>query len=455
LNKLGTPLARRFASESNENMGEESSMKLQYRHAGTGAVPVRSSLNERETVSTQNKLALMTLVSGIVMAGLLALMIGWSMFDIISDFKSAATLKARNHELIATFSKLQIHLGNAEKSERGYIAGSELSVAPYVAAVEEVRWTTDLVHALVSKDPLQRKRAVQLEERVEARLATLQFLVEMREAGNMRSAQLLMSSEQDNLETERVNDMLKEMENHENTLLNEALLVRDNAYGKIWSMLAAVTFFLFGGAVWQYRRVRRLMHHAANSQAEMRYLANHDALTGLPNRRLLQDRLDAHIGSAGKDCKSLAVMYMDLDGFKKVNDTIGHDAGDELLQHVARRLKASIRASDTVARIGGDEFIVVVPELDGPATAAHIAGTLVEAISKPYSIKGRTVSISTSIGISLYPGDGTCSGDLLNAADQALNQAKNSGKNQYRFALDPASSSDPVSASASMPAPAH
>lgn len=418
-------------------MGVNRSMKLQYWHANSGTIVPRSGRKERGDITNQNRLALMTLVSGVAMASALALLIGWSMFHIISDFKSAAMLKARNHEVVATLNKLQIHLTNAEKSERGYILGGELAATPYVDAVEEVRWTTDLIHALASKDPFQRDKAVQLEQLVEARLATLQFLVEMRESGNMQSAHLLMSPEQDKLETERINNVLKEMETYENTRLDEALHVRDNAYGKMWAMLAAVTFALFGGAVWQYRRVNRIVHQAAESNAEMRHLANHDVLTGLPNRRLLQDRLDAHIASAGTNGLSLAVMYMDLDGFKKVNDTIGHDAGDELLQSVARRLRAAIRSSDTVARIGGDEFIVVVPELDGPAMIAQIAGTLVDAISKPYSIKGRTLSVSTSIGISVYPDNGTSSGELMHVADQALNQAKNSGKNRYRFALNP------------------
>lgn len=417
-------------------MGEIRSMKLQYWHANSGAMLSRSGRKERGSASNQNRLALTTLVSGVVMASVLALLIGWSMFDIISDFKSAAMLKARNHEVVATLNKLQIHLTNAEKSQRGYILGGELGATPYVDAVEEVRWTTDLIHALASKDPFQRDKAVQLEKHVEARLATLQFLVELRDAGNTQSAHLMMSGEQDKIETERINNVLKEMETYENTRLDEALHVRDNAYDKMWIMLAAVTLALFGGAVWQYRRVNRIMHQAAESNAEMQHLANHDVLTGLPNRRLLQDRLDAHIAAAGKDGLSLAVMYMDLDGFKKVNDTIGHDAGDELLQSVARRLKAAIRSSDTVARIGGDEFIVVVPELDGPATVAQIAGTLVDAISKPYSIKGRTISVSASIGISVCPDNGTSSAELMNIADQALNQAKNSGKNRYRFAFN-------------------
>lgn len=412
-------------------------MKSHYWHTGTGAILPTAGRKEQAGIATQNRMALMTLVSGIGLASLLALLIGWSMLSITSDFKSTAMLKARNHEVIATLNRLQTHLTEAEKGERGYIVGSEIAATAYLRAVEEARWTTDLIHALASSDPYQKERATQLEKLVDAKLDTLHFLVTVRESGSMQSAQLLMSADQDNLETERINAVLQEMESRENMLLNEALRVRDKAQGKLWGMLVLVTFFLFAGAVWQYRRVRRIVEQAARSQDEMRHLANHDALTGLANRRLLQDRLEAQIDHAAREGQSLAVMYMDLDGFKKVNDTIGHDVGDVLLQHVARRLKAAVRVSDTVARIGGDEFIVVVPELHEAGTAAQIAKTLVEAISKPYSINGTTVKVSASIGISLYPHCGASSDELMHVADQALNQAKNSGKNQYRFASNP------------------
>ncbi|RJF97305.1 diguanylate cyclase domain-containing protein [Noviherbaspirillum saxi] len=386
------------------------------------------------SMNQQNRMAITTLISGILAASFLALLIGWSVFDIISDIKRAAVLKARNHEVTSALNKLQINLTNAEKSERGYVVGSEVSATPYLAAVEEVRWTTDLIHALVSNDSSQRSNAARLEKLVESKLGTLQFVVEAREASSIQAAQLLMSVEQDKLETDRIKDVLSEMESHENTVLNKALRIRDGAFDKLWWVLAALTFMLFAGAIWQYLRVRKIVQYAAKSEAAIRHLANHDVLTELPNRRLLLERLDTHIDHAHSNAQSLAVMFMDLDGFKKVNDTIGHDAGDELLKCVAQRLKSTIRASDTVARIGGDEFIVVVPKLYGADTAAQIATTLVDAVSRPYCIKGRSIKVSTSIGISFYPKHGVSSGELLERADQALNQAKASGKNRYRFA---------------------
>lgn len=410
-------------------------MNLEPCHVNAGAASKSAYRTVSDGMNKQNQIAHRTLITGMLAAGFLACLIGWSVFGIIADFKSTAMLKARNHEVISALNRLQINLTNAEKSERGYVVGSELAATPYEEAVKEVRWTMDLIYALASNDPLQRSKAAQLEKLIEAKLQTLQFLVDAREAGSTQSAQLLMSVEQDKLETDRIKEVLDEMEARENTVLDKALSVRDGAYGKFWSLLGIITACLFAGAIWQYFRMRKIVQYAASSEAEIRHMANHDVLTGLPNRRLLQDKLDTHIDDANRNRRAFAVMFMDLDGFKKVNDTIGHEAGDDLLRSVAQRLRTTIRASDTVARIGGDEFIVVVPELNEANTAAQIATTLVEAVSRPYLIKGKSVNVSTSIGISFYPRNGTSSSELLEIADRALNQAKGRGKNQYRFAF--------------------
>jgi diguanylate cyclase (GGDEF)-like protein len=410
-------------------------MNLEPCHVNAGTAMRAARRTRSDGMDKQNQIATRTLVSGMLASGFLAILVGWCVFGIISDFKNTALLKARNHEVISALNRLQINLTNAEKSERGYVVGSEVAAAPYEEAVNEVRWTTDLIYALASKDPFQRGKAAQLDKLVEAKLQTLQFLVDVREAGSTQSAQLLMSVEQDKLETDRIKNVLSEMEDRENTLLDKALSVRDGAYIKLWGLLGIVTTCLFAGAIWQYFRMRKIVQYAASSEAEIRHLANHDVLTGLPNRRLLQEKLDTHIDEANRHRQAFAVMFMDLDGFKKVNDTIGHEAGDDLLKAVAQRLRATIRASDTVARIGGDEFIVVVPELNEANTATQIATTLVEAVSRPYSIKGKCVNVSASIGISFYPQNGKSSSELLEIADRALNQAKGSGKNQYRFAF--------------------
>lgn len=180
--------------------------------------------------------------------------------------------------------------------------------------------------------------------------------------------------------------------------------------------------------------VRLLYKQATETSALLQRLALHDPLTELPNRRLLEDRLGKSIERARRSQSHVGVMYIDLDGFKEVNDTWGHDYGDLLLQQVAQRLVKAARREDTVARIGGDEFVMVLEEITDPHDVHIPATKLVTTISAPYLIKHTPIVITTSIGISVFPGDAAEVGMLLSLADKALYDAKRSGKNRYQIA---------------------
>jgi diguanylate cyclase (GGDEF)-like protein/PAS domain S-box-containing protein len=169
------------------------------------------------------------------------------------------------------------------------------------------------------------------------------------------------------------------------------------------------------------------------AEERIRHMAHHDALTGLPNRRMFTDRLHQVLARSKRDGTTVAVLCLDLDRFKHVNDLSGHGAGDELLKQVAKRLLDSIRTEDTAARLGGDEFSVIqvgVAHPDGPGVMAE---RLVKAISKPFDLGGQQTMIGTSIGIALYPGDGEEGEDLVRAADTALYRAKEAGRGTFRF----------------------
>ena len=179
----------------------------------------------------------------------------------------------------------------------------------------------------------------------------------------------------------------------------------------------------------------RLLHDAARTHGRMlESLALRDPLTGLANRRLLADRMSMALVHAQRHTIPMAVVYMDLDGFKQINDRLGHSAGDALLKMVAGRLVETVREEDTVARLGGDEFIVVLPHLSGIDAAATVASKMIEAVSHPYDIEGQSVSITTSAGIGIYPVHGEDADRLMKNADLALYQAKRAGKNAYRIA---------------------
>lgn len=160
--------------------------------------------------------------------------------------------------------------------------------------------------------------------------------------------------------------------------------------------------------------------------------ALHDPLTGLANRQLLADRVSLAIANARRNACASAVVYLDLDGFKEVNDTLGHDAGDRLLEMVGQRLVAAVRQVDTVARVGGDEFAVVLWQVNGAPDAASVASKLLDTVSKQYGVRGRPVRITISAGVAIYPAHGYDAATLLESADLALREAKHSGKNAYR-----------------------
>lgn len=170
--------------------------------------------------------------------------------------------------------------------------------------------------------------------------------------------------------------------------------------------------------------------------ARIQYMAHYDALTDLPNRALFYDRLQQVLALAKRDKHLCALMYLDLDRFKKVNDTLGHYIGDLLLQSVAQRISACMRETDTVARLGGDEFVVILPHLAIHEDAAVVAQKIVATLAETFLLDGHEVKTSTSIGIALFPLDATDDEKLLKLADNAMYAAKQQGRNQYRFYAD-------------------
>ena len=169
-----------------------------------------------------------------------------------------------------------------------------------------------------------------------------------------------------------------------------------------------------------------------SQQQQLEQMAHHDALTGLPNRTLLNDRLDMALAQAKRSGGKLAACFMDLDGFKPVNDTFGHEIGDLLLIEVAQRMLVISRATDTVARLGGDEFVLIFPDISDQVECRQMLSRVMDTISQPFNIKGHEIRVSASIGVAFYPDD--ADGDsLLRHADQAMYVAKQAGRNRFHF----------------------
>ena len=172
------------------------------------------------------------------------------------------------------------------------------------------------------------------------------------------------------------------------------------------------------------------------SEEQLHYLAHHDTLTGLPNRLLLNARLEHSLQQASRKSTNVAVLFLDLDHFKKVNDSLGHAVGDQLLQLVAKRLLSSVREEDTIARMGGDELAIILGSMDDVRDAATAARKILDELAKPFDIDGKELFVSASIGISTYPQNGRDAIALLKNADAAMYMAKSAGRNGYHFYSD-------------------
>jgi diguanylate cyclase (GGDEF)-like protein len=170
-----------------------------------------------------------------------------------------------------------------------------------------------------------------------------------------------------------------------------------------------------------------------DSEAKLAYLAQFDPLTGLPNRALLADRFSQTIAQGKRRAQPVAVLYIDLDGFKAVNDALGHASGDELLKEVAARLQSAVRVEDTVARISGDEFAVVLAELVRPEDAALVAQKVIDSLAQSLQIQGNEIFVTASVGIAAFPADGEDAETLISAADAAMYRAKQTGRNAFQF----------------------
>ncbi len=200
-----------------------------------------------------------------------------------------------------------------------------------------------------------------------------------------------------------------------------------------WASISGEPIFDAGGRFRGYRGVGREITGRKLNEERIQYLATHDGLTGLPNRAMFSQLLNLAIPSAGRYGRKFAVLFIDLDRFKVINDSLGHEAGDTLLRETATRLKKVLRASDIVARLGGDEFVVLLQEVKGAEQVAAAARKILSAVIKPMQILGQECRVTASIGVSMFPADAGDEQSLMRNADIAMYLAKEEGKNNFQF----------------------
>jgi diguanylate cyclase (GGDEF)-like protein/PAS domain S-box-containing protein len=211
-------------------------------------------------------------------------------------------------------------------------------------------------------------------------------------------------------------------------------LSRLDEFGRtVWIAISGEPIFDSSGAFKGYRGVGKEISERKQDEERIQFLANHDALTSLANRAMFGEVLNIAIQNARRYNRSFAVLFIDLDGFKIINDTLGHDAGDKLLQEMGGRLTQTVRSSDVVARLGGDEFVVLVQEVAEPKQVAAVARKILSALAKPMDMQGQECRVTASIGICMYPSEAQDEKALMKNADIAMYRAKEDGKNNYKF----------------------
>ncbi|GBG15394.1 uncharacterized protein NMK_3001 [Novimethylophilus kurashikiensis] len=353
------------------------------------------------------------------------------LFRFVGNTTNTRNWVSHTHQVLAQLETLLVDVVDIETGTRGYlIVGRPEYLDPYNRSLQKLDLDVRTLMNLTADNPRQVENIRALLPHIAQKINKSQYLINMRQDQGFNEAQAMMTQMQgvEMLEIRRrIGDLMAE----EQRLLGERETLDRNAAQHLKELvtalgiLTAIILLGISGAVFYGLRLKGEMMRKLDT------IAHTDALTGLFNRRHLMIQATALLALSARRNSCAAVLFLDLDGFKAVNDTYGHDVGDELLRIVAQRLKSSIRNSDLLARLGGDEFVVFLPEVESVTAAELVATKIVAALAEPYPIDDIEAHVTTSIGIALSPADGTDVESLLQHADLALYEAKNAGKNNY------------------------
>jgi diguanylate cyclase (GGDEF)-like protein len=374
------------------------------------------------------------LVGGVILTLLIILLFGaiWAHFIRASDGNWAYVRHTR--EVIQKLGGLKIDLLELETSERGYlIAGRDSLLVRHAQAQAGLLRNQQELAAMVSDNSIQQQRANEVKPLIEARIDTSHRLVSLRDNFGLGSTQPLIVQELDQKGSDAVVTLIDQMLHEEQQLLDIRRDKLKGSFDNIGQMaIVSVVFIvlLLSSLVWA---IRLDLRHRARLLMRLDQIAHHDMLTGLANRRYFGAAAEALLALSQRNGSMSALLMLDLDGFKKVNDTLGHEAGDALLKEVGGRLRKLSRDSDLLARLGGDEFVLLMPELHNIDGACVLAQKVVDALGEPYALGDAEPRplVGASVGVAWYPDHGEDLDTLMRHADLALYAAKNAGRRQY------------------------
>ena len=369
-----------------------------------------------------------------VAGGLLLLAAGWFAVDSGRAYLGAEAEADRLRDAERAVLAVELSLRRAESGQRGYLlTGRQEYLRPYERAIEDLGAQMEETRELLADKPDAIALYWNVDKLVRLKLAEIQHTIEVRRSEGFEEALKIVNSDigavemrdirvnieaiQRQLQARKAAELTRSAQRSSNTLLGMV-------FGGIVVALLSVAAYLV--IAWELRERRQL---AVRVEAQ----ANQDALTHLPNRRFFVQWLGFNLAQAKRDGADFALMFIDLDGFKAVNDRYGHDAGDALLVQIARRFRATLRESDLLARVGGDEFALIAPNAKDGREMGQLAQRLLNALSDASAPKLAGEPVSASIGIAFYPDDAEDLQGLVAAADAAMYAAKRAGKNRFAF----------------------
>jgi len=359
------------------------------------------------------------------------------------------------HQVIENIQDLRVAWESIPSGSRGFVlTGEESYFDSYRAAVSKAEEEQGIVLWLTRDNPAQQRRLPILEALIAKKVQRANLIIGLRRTRGLAVAAAAMQNGPDLQITAEFETAAAELQSEELRLLalRDSETRRSSRQAKTDLVLGGLLGLLIASAAgWSVQRDSAALQRAegalncsneglvkaadaAQAMTQlMTHSAEHDALTGLPNRLLLNDRLGQAVALAERHGCQVAVLFLDMNGFKHINDSLGHSIGDKLLQSIGARLANCVHAPDTVSRYGGDEFVVLLSEMRKPEDAAVAARKLLEALAETYSIDGRDLHVGTSIGVSIYPDDGLDVETLIKNADLAMYQAKENGYQSYQF----------------------
>jgi len=369
-----------------------------------------------------------------VAGGLLLLGAGWFVVSNGRAYLAAEEQADRLRDAERALLAVELSLHGAESGQRGYLlTGREDYLGPYERALDDIGRQMEEARTLLAEKPEALALFWNVDALVRRKLAELYHALELRREEGFDAALRVVNTDigmaemreirartqeiQKLLQAQVSAELARSAQRSSNTLLGALMS------GIVFAGLALAAYLVI---VWDLRERRQL---AARVQEQ----ANHDQLTQLPNRRFFEQWLGYSLAQARRDGAPLALLFLDLDGFKAVNDRHGHKAGDELLVEIARRLRQTVRESDMLARLGGDEFALLAPNAKDGRELAHVAQRLLQVLDDPRQPALSDQPIGASIGVALFPEDASDVQGLFAAADAAMYAAKRAGKNRIAF----------------------